>query len=93
MISRPTRRLLDVGAIVAVAWMWIAIYESFTRTGLWPIIHEALGCVTTLTGQAAVLATCVLCGWLAVAAACWSIWRVFLHGRAAADFPTARLVS
>jgi hypothetical protein len=92
MASSSTRKMIDIAAFVAIAWMWFSIYESFTRTGLWPIVHRVLGQVTTLTGQAAVLATCVLSGWLALAAACGLLWRVFLRDRADADFPVARVV-
>jgi len=89
MISKPTRTLLDAAAAVAIAWMWISVYQFFTHTGLWPIVDHALGHATTLPGQAAVLATCVLVGWLSLATVSWVAWRVLAHRRS--DFPTARL--
>ena len=91
MISKPTRTLLDVASLLGIAWMWIAIYQSFTHTGLWPIVAGALGGAATLPGQAAVLASCVLAGWLSLAIACAAIWRAFLSHRVSADFPIARV--
>jgi len=90
--SRPTRTLIDAGAFGAIAWMWVAIYQSFTHTGLWPYVERALGGAPTLPSQAAVLASCVLIGWLALATACWLIWHVFLR-RHHPDFPAACVVS
>lgn len=89
--DRSTRTLVDVAAILAVAWLWIAVYESFTRSGLWLVISRAVGGATTLPSEAAVLAACVLLGWLALASSCWLAWRLFLRSKRGRDLPEARL--
>ena len=92
MVSKPTRTLVDIVGLIGIAWMWIAIYESFTHTGLWHMISDAVGGAPSLASQAAVLATCVIAGWISVAATAWLIWFVFVRGRMTSDFPAARLV-
>ena len=92
MVSRATRTLVDIVGLVGIAWMWIAIYESFTRTGLWRVISDAVGGAPSLASQAAVLASCVMTGWVSVALTAWVVWFVCLRGRVASDFPVARLV-
>ena len=91
-MSKPTRALVDVAALLGIAWMWISIYQSFTHTGLWLTVDRALGGSATMPGQAAVISTCVLLGWLALATVCYVAWVVLLRGRLAADFPAARLL-
>ncbi len=91
-MSKPTRALVDVAALVGIAWMWIAIYQSFTHTGLWLIIDHALGGSATMPGQAAVISICVLSGWLSLATILYFIWYALLRGRLTSDFPVARLV-
>ncbi len=81
MISKPLRTLLDVAALGAVAWLWIVVYESFTRTGVWAIVAREVGGVTTMPAQAAVIAACVLMGWLVLAGSVWLIWRLLLRRR------------
>jgi len=71
--------------------MWIAIYQSFTHTGLWPIVDGALTGFSTLPGQTLELAVCVLIGWLLLATTSYLGWHFFLRGRPSADFPSARL--
>ena len=90
MSTKPTRALLDVTGILAVLWMAIASYESFTQTGLWSLVAHMVGGATTLAAQAAVLATCLLAGWLVIATAGWIAWRAFFAGRLDPDFPVAR---
>ena len=91
MARRSTKTLIDVASLVAVVWMWISIYESFTRSGLWRMLSDALGGATTLASELAVLAMCVLIGWLSLAASCWLVWRYALRRRVDPDFPSARL--
>ena len=91
-MSKPTRALADVAGLVGIAWLWISIYQSFTHSGLWLIVDRALGGSATMPGQAAVLSTCVLIGWLSLATACYLVWYLLLRGRLAADFPAARLL-
>ena len=93
MLSKAPRALLDIAAFLGVAWMWLAVYESFTQSGLWRIIDTALGGANTLPAQAAVLASCVLAGWLAIEAAAWLVWRTVLVTRLAPQFPRARIHS
>ena len=69
MRSGPSRIVVDAAALLGVAWLWIAIYESFTRSGLWRVVDEAFGAVQTLPGQAAVLAACILVGWILIVGA------------------------
>jgi len=90
MVSRPTRTLLDIALLVGVAWMWVAIYQSVTRSGLWSVLAHAVGGATTLPSELAVLAVCVLAGWLSLAGLCWLAWRVLERG-VGRDFPVARL--
>jgi hypothetical protein len=91
MVSKPTRTLVDIASIVGIAWMWISVYESFTRSGLWLILARAVGGATTLPSEATVLAACVLVGWLSLSGACWVGWWAFLRDRVGGDFPVARL--
>lgn len=91
MSTKPTRPLLDVTGILAVLWMAIAGYESFTQTGLWSIVARMFGGATTLAAQAAVLGACLLAGWLVIAMAGWIAWRAFFEGRLDPDFPVARV--
>ncbi len=92
MVSKPTRTLVDLVGVAGIAWLWLAIYESFTRSGLWRVIADAVGGVPTLACQAAVLGTCLMIGWITIAATAWTLWFLLLRRRPAADFPTARLV-
>ena len=87
---RQRAALLDVAALVGIAWLWISIYESFTHTGFWLTVDTALGGSATMPGQAAVISTCVLIGWLSIATTCYAAWFVLLRGRLGADFPAAR---
>lgn len=91
-MARPTRTLVDIACLLAVAWLWIAIYESFTRSGLWLIISRAVGGATTLPSELAVLVMCVLAGWLPIVLVLWLVWRVALHGRVERDFPAAKQI-
>ncbi|HUJ62250.1 MAG TPA: hypothetical protein VLX92_27270 [Kofleriaceae bacterium] len=88
---RPTRTLVDIAALVANAWMWLSIYESFTRSGLWLILSRTVDGASSLPAELAVLVMCVLIGWLTLAAACWTIWRLAFRARLSPDFPVARL--
>ncbi len=90
MFPKPPRALVDVAAFVGIAWMWIAIYQSFTHSGLWPIVDGALTGSATMPGQALELAICVLIGWISLATSLYAVWHVLLR-RLNADFPTARL--
>ena len=91
MAARGTRSLIDVASLVAIGWMWISIYESFTRSGLWLMLSTAVGAAPTLASELAVLAMCVLVGWLSLAASCWLVWYFALRRRIDPDFPRARL--
>ena len=91
MTSRSTRTLVDVALLAAIAWMWISIYESFTRSGLWPVLSRGVGGATTLHSELAVLAFCVLVGWFPIATVSWLVWRLALRGKLDPDFPAARL--
>ncbi len=81
MASKPLRTLLDVAGLGAIVWLWVVVYESFTRTGFWAIVAREVGGVTTMPAQAAVIAACVLMGWLALAGSVWLIWRLVLRPR------------
>ena len=87
---KPTPPLFDVAGVLAVVWLWTAIYESFTRTGLWRVLDDAAGNTHGLVAEAAVLAICVLTGWFALATTSWVAWRIFVRAARARDFPTAR---
>jgi len=91
MSTKLNRPLLDVTGIFAVLWMVLAGYESFTQTGLWSLVARMLGGATTLAAQTAVLATCLVAGWLVIAMAGWIAWRAFIAGRLDPDFPVARV--
>ncbi len=74
------RNAIDVAALLGLAWLWIAIYESFTHSGLWLVIDDAFGAVRTMAAQAAVLGGCILVGWVVIAAAAalctWGLERL-----------------
>jgi hypothetical protein len=90
-MRRARTLVLDVAAVVAVAWTWHAIYESFTRTGLWCVLARALGGATTLPSELVVLAACMLAGWLPLAVGCaLVVSRALRPGRPA--LPVARVV-
>ena len=93
MVSRRTRTLVDIALLLATAWFWIAIYESFTRSGLWLILSRIVGGATTLPSELALLSLSVLAGWLCVAALFWLAWRVIAPRELHPDFPVARLRS
>ncbi len=92
MVSTRTRFIVDIGLLLAVAWFWIAIYESFTRSGLWLVLSRMVGGATTLPSELALLSISVLLGWSCLAAACWIVWRVIVFGKLDPDFPAARLM-
>ena len=89
MTSRPTRVLFDVLVFCANAWLWLAVYQSFTRSGVWRVIDQALGRPSELHAQTAVLGVCVLVGWLFLALVGWSLSRVLVTHRSAV-LPIAR---
>jgi len=91
MMSRSTRTLVDIAALLGIAWLWTAIYESFVHSGVWRAVDEAFGGSNTLPGETAVLATSVIIGWLSLVAVCSLIWCLFLRGRHL-DFSSARLM-
>lgn len=85
-----THPIFDVAGALAVVWLWTAIYESFTHTGMWRVIDNVAGNVRGMVAEAAVLAACVLAGWFVLAASSWLVWRLFARDAHASDFPTAR---
>ena len=91
MRSTRNRTLVDVALLVAVAWLWFAIYESFTRTGVWLLLSRLVGGVSTLPSELALLSLSVLVGWACIAAVCWILLRVIASRRRALDFPAARV--
>jgi hypothetical protein len=86
-----THPIFDVAGALAVVWLWTAIYESFTHTGVWRVIDSAAGNVRGMVAEAAVLAACVLAGWFVLAAASWIAWRLIAGDAPRTDFPVARL--
>jgi hypothetical protein len=85
-----THPIFDVAGALAVVWLWTAIYESFTHTGLWSLIDDLAGNARGMVAEAAVLAASVLTGWFALAISSWGAWRVFARDVQHADFPVAR---
>lgn len=67
------------------------IYASFTNTGLWRIVRDVMSSGYARPGPAGVFSICVLAGLFPIAALGWAIWRLFLRGRPAEDFPSATL--
>jgi hypothetical protein len=92
MLPRSTRTIVDLASLFGILWMWTAVYESFTRSGLWLILSRAVGGATTLPGEAALLAACVLAGWLVLAVWSWVAVIVTERVRAVRDFPAARVM-
>jgi len=88
-LSHP---IFDVAGVLAVTWLWTAIYESFTRTGVWRVIDDSVGNVRGLAAEAAVLTACVLAGWLAFFAGAWVLWRLFAHEAHDDALPTAAIL-
>ncbi|HEY6036992.1 MAG TPA: hypothetical protein VIV58_22085 [Kofleriaceae bacterium] len=88
-LSHP---IFDVAGALAVVWLWTAIYESFTRTGVWRLIDDAVGNVRGMAAEAAVLGACVLAGWFAFFAGAWLLWWLFARHPRADDFPTAAIL-
>lgn len=78
-MSRATRFLVNAASIVALGWLALVFYQSFTNTGLWRIVRDALSSDYSTPGPAGVFAICVLAGFTPIAAVSWVIWRVFLR--------------
>ena len=92
MTSRATRILINLAAVVVVAWIGFVVYESVQSQGLW---REIAGLLSDNAGAspAAVFSACVMLGVTPIGALAWVVWRLFLRGRADKDFPTARAQS
>ena len=90
MVSRRTRTVVDVVLLFAMVWAWIAIYESFTRSGLWLMLSRVVGGASTLPSELALLSLCLLLGWSCFAGVGWLVWRVARILERSADFPVAR---
>lgn len=90
MMTRRARTVVDVVLLFAMVWAWIAIYESFTRSGLWLILSRMVGGATTLPSELALLSLCLLLGWSCFAGLGWVVWRVARIIERRADFPVAR---
>ncbi len=85
MMSKPTRALVEMAALLGSTWLWITIYQSFAHTGLWRAVDTALRGSATMPGQAVVILLSLLIGWLLLATVTFSIWCVLLRGRVGAD--------
>lgn len=90
MVSRRARTVVDVVLLFGMAWAWIAIYESFTRSGLWLMLSRMVGGATTLPSELALLSLCLLLGWSCFAGVGWLAWRMARILERSADFPVAR---
>lgn len=90
MMTRRARTVVDVVLLFAMVWAWIAIYESFTRSGLWLMLSRMVGGATTLPSELAILSLCLLLGWSSFAGIGWLVWRVVRILDRRADFPLAR---
>ena len=91
MFSKATRALINAASFIGLCWIVLTIYQSFTNAGLWRIVREALSGDYSRPSPAGVFAICMLAGFLPIAALSWAIWRLFLRGRPAEDFPAATL--
>jgi hypothetical protein len=85
MISRATRALINALSFVMLCWIGLVIYQSIAGGRIWDAVD---GVLERPAGTFSVLA---FAGMLPLAGIGWVIWRLFLRGRPAEDFPAASL--
>jgi hypothetical protein len=90
MISRATRTLVNLAAVIGGCWLVVVFYEAFRGSGLWHVVDRWLA-DDTVDSTAGVFAVCMFAGWIPIMAVAWLVWRVFLRGRVDEDFPVARV--
>ncbi len=86
MISRATKALLNALSFVYLCWLGVVIYQSAAGGRIWGAVERVL---ERPAGTFAVLA---LAGMVPLVAVGWVIWRLFLRGRPAEDYPAASVV-